>query len=334
MHNDSDEEICSSEQNDYLGPLMDQSDDNVESLKNNKNQNGDDSSSGDEEAGEQLISLFPPFKRKNSQLEIQLKPPFIYRKKKAKLIKFSNLGSFGLIKCENITTYFLGMVACSQFTNPEQVENNKELNVKFLYRGNKNRSNGIGIKGNNEVFKLPPDFKIDKIELSKMKHFITAVNQFFYTSEYMQTVSEITTNKKLRCILIFIMFCIIIGCFWFLGNDVYKLIRGEISIDYLFLIKNIGLSVVIILLLFLSKRSIGKLLKVPFRFLEETISYRIKHAEEVEEFIEKWNEELFIGKHVRIWIPASLDYVMFNSDLYQNIQMESHYVEESNTDLL
>lgn len=335
MHNDtSDEEISDSERNDYLGPLMEQSDDNIDNLKNNKVHKENDSLSGDEEEGEQLISLFPPFKRKNSQLEIQLKPPFIYRKKKPKLIKFSNLGSFGLIKCDNITTYFLGMVACSQFTNPEEVENNKQLNVRFLYRGNKSRSNGIGINSNNEVFRLPQDFKIEKVERSKLKQFITALNEFFYTSEYMQTVSEMTTNKKLRLLLLIIIFLIIIGCLWFLGNDIYQLIKGSISVNYLFLIKNIGLSVVIIFLLLLSKRFIGKLKKIPFRFLEETISYRIKHAEEVVEFIEKWNEELFIGKHIRIWIPASLDYVMFNSDLYQNIQMESHYVEESNPDLL
>ena len=103
-NNSNDDSGYESEQMDYLGPLMDNSETGTD--RNNIistdliNNSQDNESEGENDS--QYISLFPPIKSKNSQQEIQIKSPVLYRAQQPKLIKFSNLGSFGLIKCDTI----------------------------------------------------------------------------------------------------------------------------------------------------------------------------------------------------------------------------------------
>lgn len=333
-NNSNDDSGYESEQMDYLGPLMDNSETGTD--RNNIistdliNNSQDNESEGENDS--QYISLFPPIKSKNSQQEIQIKSPVLYRAQQPKLIKFSNLGSFGLIKCDTITTYFLGMVSCSQFTHPDTILNDNKVNVSFLYRGTSDTDTNK-LAYSTEVFKMPQDFKIPRVEKSKMRQFISALNEFFCELDYVNNIRALTFNKRLLYLFTFLCFILLGISLYLLGADVVKAINKKITYTLSRILKTIAISLIVLFVIFGIKYFIGKIRCIPFRFLEEIMYYRIKHADSVAIFIEKWNEELFNSKQIRIWIPASLDYVMFNMDPYQDILIEPHDLEESKKDL-
>lgn len=333
-NNSNDDSGDESEQMDYLGPLMDNSETVTEwnkmTLPDQNNNSEDNESEGENEC--QYISLFPPIKPKNSQQEIQIKTPALYKVQHPKLIKFSNLGSFGIIKCDTITTYFLGMVSCSQFTHPDAIRNDNKVNVSFLYRGER-ETDTSKLAYSTEVFKIPQDFKLPKIEKNKMRQFISALNEFFCNLEYIDNIRSLTFNKRLLYLFTFLCIILLGICLYLLGVDAVKAINKELTYTTRKIIKTVGISLIVFLSIFGIKYFIGKIRRIPFRFLEEIMYYRIKHADSVAGFIEKWNEELFINKQIRIWIPASLDYVMFNMDPYQDILIEPHDLEESKKDV-
>lgn len=270
---------------------------------------------------EVYINLFP--QNKGSQLDIQLKPSILFPPKHPDFVKFSNYGSFGIIKCDNITTYFLGQVACSQFTFPATLEADERLDIFILYRGEKSLSNSMNLKTNTSIFQLDPEFSPRKVEKFKVLEFLNSLNEFFYENQYVELVNSLACNKVIFYTLLVFLICLI-GIFLFFG------VKSGLEYKEKKRMLMIGIfSGLVIICSFLLKFIIHKICFLPFNFLEGVMSFRIKNVHRLEGFIEKWNEKLFISKGVKIWCPASLDYVIFNYDINQNIQIQSHCLNEA-----
>ena len=110
-----------------------------------------------------------------------------------------------------------------------------------------------------------------------------------------------------------------------LGINIKKFIKKKEKKNKILLII---LSIIFIIFLILEILFFLLLKGLKFLKRKKMIIHRIRHIDDVNLLMKKYNEELFIKHHIRIWIPYSLDYILFNYDLFQDIKIEQHILEE------
>ena len=294
-----------------------------EKVKEVLNEDDDDNNNNN------YINLFKHYIIRGSNLDIKIKKALVISCKIPFYVNFSKNDSFGIIKCENISTFFLGNFSISQITNPYEIVDYYKLQIKileinfdknmFLLSNNNNINNDINDNNNNNI-----NF-IEKVEYHKLIKFLDETNKIVNNNEIINIIKNIKKKKIMYNIIIIIIFLFIIVIMFLLGLNIKNFIKKKEKKNKILLI-----ILSIFLIIFLVLEILFFLLLKGLKFLKrkKIIIHRIRHIDDVNLLMKKYNEELFIKHHIRIWIPYSLDYILFNYDLFQDIKIEQHILEE------
>ena len=66
----------------------------------------------------------------------------------------------------------------------------------------------------------------------------------------------------------------------------------------------------------------AKNLKILFIFYD--LRYLLINYNKINDHIEAWNQNLFENYRIRVSVPISINYIMFNLNPYQNIEIKHH----------
>ena len=297
-----------------------------EKVKEVLNEDDDDNNNNN------YVNLFKHYIIRGSNLDIKIKKALVISCKIPFYVNFSKNDSFGIIQCENILTYFLGNFSISQINNPYYIVDYYKLQIKileinfeknmFLLSNNNNINNDININNDNNENK---NNFIEKVEYHKLIKFLDETNKIVNNYEIINIIKNIKKKKFFYNILIIIIFLFIIVIMFLLGINIKKIKKKKEKKNKILLII---LSIIFIIFLILEILFFLLLKGLKFLKRKKMIIHRIRHIDDVNLLMKKYNEELFIKHHIRIWIPYSLDYILFNYDLFQDIKIEQHILEE------
>jgi len=76
-------------------------------------------------------------------------------------------------------------------------------------------------------------------------------------------------------------------------------------------------------MLFIMKYIIQKIVNIDIYLLFNQIKYMINKENEIKQIINKWNQKEFESIRIKVSVPISLNYILFNLDPFQNILIEN-----------
>jgi hypothetical protein len=210
-----------------------------------------------------------------------------------------NSKNFALSQNSEIITYLLCLFVFSEFANLDELEDDKRFKVIILKK-NKNRFE-IENKDKflNKLELLPKDKEND------LQDFINDVNHFLEENDLSlkkkkQKEIYIIFGYSAIALLLIIIFII--------------LIVTDASILILFA----GIIIIIFYIAFLVK--IIKNTKVLFLYYD--LEYFLLNHNTIMDCFEMWNRNLFENYKIRVTAPISMNYIMFNLNPYQDIEIQ------------
>ena len=223
---------------------------------------------------------------------------------------------FGLSKNSEIMTYLLSLYIFSEFINLDELQNDKRFKVIFMKKQkNQNRfiiDNMKAILNNLEI----SEDKADDFEM-----FINGINKFLTEDEYLNIQKK--NKKKMISIIIFIVVLIllILGIGASMVFAILKIIDNDNNwVNSLVVLILEGIVFILFVIGLIIKILDAKNLKLLYTFYE--LRYLLINYNRVYEYIEKWNNNLFDNYKIRATMPISLNYIMFNLNPYQDIEIK------------
>jgi hypothetical protein len=258
------------------------------------------------------ISLSQPSKFSNRKIGHQ----FTYESN-SKIINYKiDSLKFGLSKNTEVITYLLSLFIFSEFLNLEEIEKDKRLKVIFV-KQNKDKKQFII----NDKNALLNNLEIPLDKENDFEMFINGINDFLSEKKCL----DVQKNNKKRLYKVYgiialtIILCIIIIiCIFLTIKDIDT--KKDDKNKYI-----ISLVIEIISLVFfgfiLGLKSIdAKNLQLTFLFYN--LKFLLKNYNRINEHIEEWNRNLFENYNIIASVPISLNYIMFNLNPYQNIDIK------------
>lgn len=220
---------------------------------------------------------------------------------------------FALSRNSQITTYLLSLFVFSEFLNLNELEKDNRFKVYFLKR-NPQQKKFIVEDGNSVLTSL--DIPLDRA--NDFKSFIKGINRFLNEQEFL--IIQLKNKKKLiwvyLIITLFILGILAMGALLYLSyNKVHLALIGiEVAITIFFII---GLIMKII-----------DAYNLKILFIYNDLRYLILNYNKIYEFVEGWNTSLFENYRIRATVPISLNYIMFNLNPYQDIEIKHLNMDE------
>lgn len=239
---------------------------------------------------------------------------FIYESKMNSKITNYKIESrkFGLARNSQISTYLLSLFVFSEFLNLEEIEKDKRLKVIFLKQNKIQRKFVVENKSSFLKYLEMPEDTANDFEI-----FINGINSFLSEKNYLniqkKNKMKLISVYSIMTLIILLIISIAIGLF--LTNK--KLDSGKTK-TFICILECIILIIFIILLIF--KIIDANNLKILFIFYE--LRYLIINYNRFCQHIEQWNKNLFQNYKIIVTIPISLNYIMFNLNPYQNIEIK------------
>lgn len=232
---------------------------------------------------------------------------FIYKSNPKSNINTKELEfkKFAASKNSEIVTYLLCLHVFSEFVNLDELEKDKRFKVIILKK-NKNRF----IIENISIFLhklalLPRDKEND------LKTFIDKINYFLEEDEYLNLKKKKRKKLITNYITTIILILLIIGIMLYITYYYYNFDLIRILIASVFAI--FGTLCLIIKILE------AKNLKVLFLYYD--LRYFLLNHNKIIDCFEVWNRNLFENYKIRVTAPISLNYIMFNLNPYQDIEI-------------
>lgn len=220
---------------------------------------------------------------------------------------------FALSRNSQITTYLLSLFVFSEFLNLNELEKDNRFKVYFLKR-NPQQKKFIVEDGNSVLTSL--DIPLDRA--NDFKSFIKGINRFLNEQEFL--IIQLKNKKKLiwvyLIITLFILGILAMGALFYLSyKKVHPALIGiEVAITIFFII---GLIMKII-----------DAYNLKILFIYNDLRYLILKYNKIYEFVEGWNTSLFENYKIRATVPISLNYIMFNLNPYQDIEIKHLNMDE------
>lgn len=215
---------------------------------------------------------------------------------------------FALSKNTQFCTYLLSLFVFSEFLNLNELEKDNRFKVIFLKR-NPQQKKFIIDDVNSELTSL--EIPLDKS--NEFKAFISGINNFLTEEEFLSI--QVKNKKKLFWVYL-VMVTFIIGILAMAGliylsylkeNEVYLLVL-EGLVELIFIV---GLIMKIV-----------DAYNLKILFIYYDLKYLILNYNKVYEYVERWNTNLFENYRIRATVPISLNYIMFNLNPYQDIEIK------------
>ena len=220
---------------------------------------------------------------------------------------------FALSRNSQITTYLLSLFVFSEFLNLNELEKDNRFKVYFLKR-NPQQKKFIVEDGNSVLTSL--DIPLDRA--NDFKSFIKGINRFLNEQEFL--IIQLKNKKKLIWVYLimtlFILGILAMGALFYLSyKKVHPALIGiEVAITIFFIIG------------FIMKIIDAYNLKI--LFIYNDLRYLILKYNKIYEFVEGWNTSLFENYRIRATVPISLNYIMFNLNPYQDIEIKHLNMDE------
>ena len=229
---------------------------------------------------------------------------------------------FGMTRNNNIITYILNLYIFSEFTNFNKVEKDSRVKLYFL-----------PISYNRFDPNVEEDFlnklKIENNKSDQFIAFINGLNTLLNDKEYNEIQKA---NKKYSTCLyisIILLFLFILGIvfyffdsFGLLKDFNINFVNSIISDTIIKYIINISAGIIGIILIILLILQLIKLRNKNLYIIYNNLNYMLINYARFNNYIEEWNKTFFEEKKIRVSIPISLKYIMFNLDPYQDIEIK------------
>ena len=226
-------------------------------------------------------------------------------------IKSKILGDkkFAISYNDTIKTYLVNLFIFSEFSNPKKIEKDESVNVYFLIK------NSLLNEFHYDINEVLENLKLASDEKNIIQNFLEEMNYFFKEKSYCEMLEK--NNKYKKIILsafIILLFILVISIFIFIIE-----LKNRKSYFYLIIIFIlIVITIIIIFLIFLIK----KLIQMKLYKLFTEIIYMIQKYNDINKIIEKWNKNEFEKIRINVSVPISLNYIQFNIDPFQSIEIK------------
>ena len=239
---------------------------------------------------------------------------------------------FGLSKNSEIITYLLSLFVFSEFVNLEELSKDKRFKVHFI-KQNKIQKQFI-IEDMNSLIK---NLDIPSENINELGMFIKGINDFLSENEYL----SLQKKRKRKIISIYSLISLLILLIISIGIITYFSIKGltnrktpsspdgkkkeDVETHKAGTIFSIVLEFISLLFFtfcLVIKIIDAKNLKILFIFYD--LRYLLINYNKINDHIEAWNQNLFENYRIRVSVPISINYIMFNLNPYQNIEIKHH----------
>ena len=229
--------------------------------------------------------------------------------------KIDNI-KFGLSKNSEIITYLISLFIFSEFLNLEEIEKDKRFKVMFIKQ---NKMQKQFIIDDKKSFLNSLEIPNDKSNDFDM--FLNGINDFLKEDEYLNLQKK---NKK-KMISVYSLIILIIVLILGICAAIYFVLKNIINNEK----KKTNFIIILILLVILVMIFIfGLVMKIidannlKLLFIYYDLRYLLINFKRINEHIEEWNRNLFENYKIRVSMPISLNYIMFNLNPYQNIEIK------------
>ena len=242
---------------------------------------------------------------------------------------------FGLSKNSEIITYLLSLFVFSEFSNLEELTKDKRFKVFFI-KQNKIQKQFII----EDMSSLLNNLEIPNEKINELEMFIKGINYFLSENEYL----NLQKKRKKKIIYIYAIIILIILLIMGIGIIIYFTLKGLInrkshypsqahqkqenenkntsSIFFIILEFILFLFFIFCLIITIIDAKNIKLLCIYYELRYLLINYN-----KISDHIEAWNQNLFENYKIRVSVPISINYIMFNLNPYQNIEIRHHNMD-------
>ena len=248
--------------------------------------------------------------RTNKFSNTKLSRTFIYEEQGKCQNYFIKSKKFGKSINNNIITYILNLYIFSEFRNFNDLEKDNRFKIFFIPLKKRKFSPNI----ENTLDKL----KIQNEDSEHFIDFINGINSLLNDKEYNEIKKNNKKFKKCLYITNIILFLLIAGImisFYFFYSFIFD---QEKIIKLSIIISSIILTIILIITF------IFKLIKLRKRKLYteyNNLNYMLINYMRFNDYVEEWNKSFFENIKIRASVPISLNYIMFNLDPFQNIDI-------------
>jgi hypothetical protein len=215
---------------------------------------------------------------------------------------------FALSKNSQITTYLLSLFIFSEFLNLNELEKDNRFKVSFLKRNPQQKKFIV-----DDVNSVLTSLEIPLDKSSDFKSFINGINNFLTEQEFLNI--QVKNKNKLFWVYL-VMAAFILGLLGMIGLNILSYMK-EINILVLILEIVVDLFFIIGLII-----KIVEAYNLKILFIYNDLKYLILKYNKIYEFVERWNSNLFENYKIRATVPISLNYIMFNLNPYQDVEIK------------
>ena len=273
-------------------------------LLNNDNRNSSEPMVEDLFSNNYIIPLNRPHKFSISKMGHQ----FIFESNSKVSTYKIDKKKFALSKNSQITTYLLSLFIFSEFLNLNELEKDNRFKVSFLKRNPQQKKFIV-----DDVNSVLTSLEIPLNKSTEFKSFINGINFFLTEQEFLNIQAN---NKKKLFWVYLVMAAFILGLLAMIGLNILSFMKGisilvkilEFVVDLIFII---GLIIKIV-----------EAYNLKILFIYNDLKYLILNYNKIYEFVERWNTNLFENYKIRATVPISLNYIMFNLNPYQDVEIK------------
>ena len=236
---------------------------------------------------------------------------------KSKIINYKiDSLKFGLSKNTEVITYLLSLFIFSEFLNLEEIEKDKRLKVIFV-KQNKDKKQFII----NDKNALLNNLEIPLDKENDFDMFINGINDFLSEKKCLNVQKK--NQKRLFKVYgsLALMSLVCIGLFISIILTIREIdTNKEDKNKYIVCLVLEILALLIFGFLLALKLIDARNLQMTFLFYN--LKFLLKNYSRISEHIEEWNKNLFENYKIIVSAPISLNYLMFNLNPYQNIDIK------------
>ena len=219
---------------------------------------------------------------------------------------------FGIAESRNVITYILNLYIFSEFANFNDLEKDNRFNLIFI----PSTDNKFEPNTEKVLNKLNMNVKNNSDQFTQ---FINGMNDLLDDQEYKDIQKKNTKSKVCLIILNIFLFLLIAGMsfsFYYFFDIIFQM-EFKIKLAIL-IIAGVICLILIIILIFQIKR----LCRIGLYKRYNNLNYMLINYSRFNDYIEEWNKNYFEMYKIRATIPISLNYIMFNLEPHQDIEIK------------
>lgn len=220
-----------------------------------------------------------------------------------------NKKKFGIRKSPMIETFLVNLFVFSEFTDPSKIEKDNRVKVYFVKKDVKQDKYIIDSK---EILKK---LKLNDNNNKDLINFFEGINKFFEDKKFLNMKSS---NSKFKFRVYSIIFITLILIF-----------SSLIALSYFFIKKNqlpkyynyiIIILIILCILLFISQ--FEKFKHMELYLLYNKLNYFLNIYSLIISYVEEYNNKIFLQIKIRVTVPVSFNYIMFNTEPEKDIEIK------------